>query len=785
MLAPLVSRTNFPLTFIRSMKIIKPIFLLCLSVLLWSTPVVNAQDEPRAAWQVTRFDITVDALNVDRDLKATARLTVRNVGKGAGSLLSLRLNPKAEVKEISINGATTTFRSSVESRGNLQRVTINTPSPVAPNATVDVSVSYRLSVPENSGVAAIASGSSQFLPLSTWYPTANTQFSLRGPDTAPFNLKVNGANVVSSGVQRSGGSSQYEQMLNAQPFFLEGQWENVEGAAAETRGIGAWLPKGASADERKQAEAIIALAGAARTYFNGLLGTAPDAPVRLIAVTRGAGFTDAGTLLLDAAAFRRTKIDAATALLVAEAVCHLWVGGRTAVRGEGLGAVREGLTRYLATLFLEKQFGRETAEAERLRERIAYAGIAKRDAPLSITTPLDGTYYTSVTNKGAMVWRLIDRALSRETFIGVLRAQLQAKGSEESGLSLGSLRQAFVERGNAALKSVLDQLFDQSTDIDLLVGLPQQRGGQWVAALRNTGSVDAAVTVVATTASGQRLSVETTIPARGFGEAVFNTTTQPARIEIDPDKLYPQLDYTNDVAPRTRLSEEALAEAATLFAQQNYARVEAITREVLTLAPGITEARVLLARALLAQNKMDEAEKEFRAALDTPAPAPSTLAWANVGLGEISLRKGQAAEAARRFNEAARADAEYASTLAARAGRIKAEAAANAAPPVDEAARTFIAQFDQAIKSGRKAELDALIVPGELTTFVRGIIGSQPEAWATRALRTEQLDANRLSVDVSINARQFGHDQSGTAVLVLARAGNGWKLAAIDFFEVR
>ena len=384
-----------------------------------------------------------------------------------------------------------------------------------------------------------------------------------------------------------------------------------------------------------------------------------------------------------------------------------------------------------------------------------------------------------------MLWRLVDRALSRETFIAVLRSQLQAKAGDDSGLTLAALRQALVERGGAGLKSVLDQELDQPTDMDLLAGLPQQRGGQWVAALRNTGSVDAAVTVRALSASGQRLNVETVIPARGFGEAVFVTTAQPARVEIDPDKLYQQLDYTNDVAPRTRLSEEALAEAINLFAQQNHARVEAVTREVLALAPGITEARVLLARALLAQNKLDEAEKEFRAALDSPAPAPSTLAWANVGLGEISLRKGQAAEAARRFNEAVRADAEYASTLAARAGRIKAEAAANAAPPVDEAARTFIAQFDQAIKSGRKAELEALIVPGELTGFVRGIIGSQPEAWATRVLRTEQLDANRVAADVSVTARQFGRDQAGTAVLVLARVNNAWKLAGIDFFEVR
>ncbi len=766
------------------MKIISAFFLACISALTWAVPLAVAQDELRAAWQVTRFDITIDAPGAERDLKANSRLTVRNVGKGAGTTLSLRLNPKAEVKDINIGGAVATFRSSIESRGNLQRVSISLPSPVAPNATVEVNVSYRLPVPENTGLAAIAHGSSQFLPLSNWYPAANTQFSLRGPDAAPFSLKVRGGTVVSSGVQTQQGG-QYDQQLNAQPFFLEGQWETLDGTAAEARGISAWLPKGASADERKQAEAIIALAGAARSYFAGLLGPATDTPVRLISVTRGAGFTDGGTLLLDAAAFRRTKIDSATALMVAEAVGHLWIGGRTAIRGEGLGVVREGLTRYLATLFLEKQFGREAAEAERLRGRIAYTGISRRDAPLSITSPLESTYYSSVTNKGAMIWRLVDRALGRDAFISILRTQLQAKAGDENGLTLTALRQALNERGGAGLKTVLDQELDQPTDMDLLIGLPQQRGGQWVSALRNTGSVDATVAVQATTAGGQRLNVETSIPARGFGEAVFNTTAQPARVEVDPEKLYPQIDYTNDVAPRTRLSEEALSEASTLLAQQNFARTEAITREVLALAPGITEARVLLGRALLAQNKLDEAEKEFRAALETNAPAPSTLAWANVGLGEIGLRKGQAAEAARRFNEAVRADAEYASTLAARAGRIKAEAAASAAPAVDESAKAFIAQFDQAIKGGRKAEMEALIVPGELTTFVKGIIGSQPEIWTTRVLRTEQLDGNRLAADVSISARQLGRDQSGTAVLVLARSGNGWRIAGIEFFEVR
>jgi tetratricopeptide (TPR) repeat protein len=206
---------------------------------------------------------------------------------------------------------------------------------------------------------------------------------------------------------------------------------------------------------------------------------------------------------------------------------------------------------------------------------------------------------------------------------------------------------------------------------------------------------------------------------------------------------------------------------------------------MLAASPRMQEARIVLARSLLAQNKTDEAEKEFRALVDERLPIPLALAWGNVGLAEAALRKGQAAEAARYFNEAVRIEAEYPPTLAARLGRIKAEAAANAAPAVDESAKTFITQLDAAIKSGRKAELEALITPGELTEFVAGIVGSQPEVWQTRVVRTEQLDANRLAVDVQLTTRQLGQDASGTAVLFLTRAGSGWKLDGVGYFEVR
>ncbi len=766
------------------MKTIRTFLLLSFVSLIYSTSLVFAQDEPTAAWLITKFDITasIPAAN-ERALTARAQLTARNIGRGAGSTLTLRINPKAEIKAASVGDGTATFRAG-DIRNDFQLVRIALPTPVAPNASVSVSLDYRLPVAENSGLAALSPVGTQFLPLSSWFPVHSSIASPRGADVAPVRLTVNGVSgeqVVTSG---RGNGPAFDQTLSAQPFFLTGSWD-VNNGSGEASGVSAFMPKGAGEDVRKQADELIALAASARSFYAGLLGAAPDVPIKLVAVRRGAGFNEGGTVLLDAAAFRRSKVDAASALTIAEAVARLWVGGVAPVRGEGFGVLREGLIRFLATLFLEKQFGKEIADAERARERVIYSTIAKRDAPLSRTLPLDPTYYNSTANKGAMVWRLVERALGRDALTTMLRAAIQKGAGETEGLTLAALRAAIVERGGEGLKSLLDQELDQPTDMDLVIGLPQQRGNQWVAALRNSGPIDASVTVVGTTATGERLNVQVNIPARNFGEAVFNTQSRPVRVEVDPDKFYPQLDYSNDVTPRALQVEDPLAEATAKFVKQDYAGAETGAREMLASSPRMQEARVLLARSLLAQSKLDEAEKEFRAVLDERLPTPFALGWGSIGLGEIALRKNQAAEAARRFNEAARAEADYASTLAARNGRIKAEAAANAAAAPDESARTFIAQLDQAIKSGRKTEIEAFVLPGELTSFVGGIVGSQPEVWTTRVVRTEQLDANRLAADVQITARQLGRDAAGTALLILTRTGNGWKLSGIEFFEVR
>src|SRR2546425_11640299 len=97
------------------------VVLVCLLGAFLLSNVISAQDEPRAAWQATNFDITVNNLGAERALNARAVVTLRNVGRGAGSTLSLRINSKAEIKSISVGAATAAYRSLPETRGGAQR----------------------------------------------------------------------------------------------------------------------------------------------------------------------------------------------------------------------------------------------------------------------------------------------------------------------------------------------------------------------------------------------------------------------------------------------------------------------------------------------------------------------------------------------------------------------------------------------------------------------------------------------------------------------------------------
>src|SRR5918999_618702 len=187
------------------MKIGNCKFLVSFLLVVLCVSIGQAQEESRAAWQVTNFDINVANWGSERALNARAVLTVRNIGRGSGTTLTLRINSKAEIKSITIGAATAVYRSQPEPRGGGQRVIITLPNTVAANESLTATVEYRLPVDDNAGAASISPVATQFLPSSMWYPAPNTAFALRGPDYAPFRLTVNGLPAVTSGVEKSAG----------------------------------------------------------------------------------------------------------------------------------------------------------------------------------------------------------------------------------------------------------------------------------------------------------------------------------------------------------------------------------------------------------------------------------------------------------------------------------------------------------------------------------------------------------------------------------------------------
>lgn len=360
---------------------------------------VFAQDESRASktWEVQKYDIaaTLPQTETDRFLTVKAALDLKNVSGAAGSRLTLRISDKAEVSAVRVNNAAAEFTKGEEKIGsrNLQRVVVRVPA-VQPNQTFAVAVDYKLKVDENSGLNALSPVGSQFLPLSFWYPTPNSWYFAGGADYAPMRLQItaaNGETVVSSGTQTA---NSFEQRLNGQPFFVAGNWDKVE-----ANGVSVFVPKGT--EDKTRANELAALAAEAKTFTANLLGIAPDVPIKIVAVRRGAGFSDGGTIFVDESVFRRQKIDAQTAMTIGEAMAKMWIGNAATVSGDGFGVIREGLAQFIATQFLESKYGKEIADVERLRQRTAYAAIVKRDAPLNIVSPLDDYFYTAVSNKGS------------------------------------------------------------------------------------------------------------------------------------------------------------------------------------------------------------------------------------------------------------------------------------------------------------------------------------------------------------------------------------------------
>ncbi len=747
-------------------------FFLNCTLLSLFVPAQDGTTRITATWLVKRYDInaTLPRTDTERNLAAKARLELRNVSTRPASTLTLRISPVAEVSTINVNGTNVDFtkgEEKIDSVRSLQRLVIRIPT-VAPEAILTAIVDYKLTVKDNSGLASISPIGTQFLPLSFWYPTPNSWYFARGADFAPFNLTIvsESSAAVSSGETGAGSANGYVQKFSGQPFLVAGNWDKTE-----VNGISCFLPKGSDAEAQKRAAELAALAAEAKTFAANLLGPAPVMPIRIVAVKRGSGFSGGGTILVDEGVFRRSRIDSQTAMSIAEAVVKLWLGNAASVNGDGNGVVREGLTRFIATQFLESKFGKDVADIERLRQRVAYASVVARDSPLNVVSPLDDYYYPVVANKGAMVWRLLAQKAGSTDFYARTKTSIQ-----DNSTSLAEIRAAFPEQ-----KEFLDDAFDQVTDTNLQAGLPQTTGGESKIALRNTGSVDVTVDIEALLANGQRMSAPSTIRAKSFGEIIFKTASRINRVEIDREKLFPQTDYSDDVAPRELTESDPLLVVKRLFDKQEFVHAEKAARSILDDLPRLDDVRVLLGRSLLSLGRTTDAEKEFRAVLDEKLPTSRSIAWANFGLADVAAKGNQSEPAIKFANQAIRADAEYGASLAARALRNRLNAATNTDPSVT----AFFANFDKAAAANQKAEIESMVVQGDVSKFASGIAG-QTVQWKTQIVQIDKIDANSVFVEVMLTVKLLNREiETGTAVYRLTKSGGNWKMSAVDVFEVR
>ena len=749
------------------MKSIKPIVLFFFCFLV--TFSVNAQNRVSITWEVLKYDLVVslpDNYSASRDLNTVATLNLKNVSNRTFSQLTMRINDNAEISTVSVNGSTADFRKREEGIGGsrkLQKAIVSLP-PIAPGTTFTVRVNYKFRVKSNSGLHALSPVESQFLPAAFWYPTPNSWVFTGGGDFAPFSLKVNnaaGLTVLSSGVESD---NAFDQNLNGQPFFITGRWETLE-----LKGVKVFIPRGSGENGTARANELASLLSEANQFVSNFSGSAAQLPLRIVSVNRGAGFSDSGTVFVDDSVFRRAKLDAQTVNNIAEAAAKFWLGNVVEVKGVGFGVIREGLAKFIATEFIEKKFGKDVADIERLKQRIDYSAIASRDAPLSVVSPVDGYYFTSNANKGAMIWKYLYLKF-RESFASSIQA-----AAADGSLTLEELREVF-----SSSKDYLDYMLDKNTTMNLMIGSPQYAGNQTKVALRNVSEVIANVDVVGHTASGQKLVSNVTIPANGFSEAVFRSPNKVVRVEIDAQKIYPQTNYIDDVAPRGISENDPVLFIKRDFDRREFNNAEKNARLVLGLYPHFDEAKILLGRSLLAQDKMAEAGNVFREALAEKLPSARSLAWANVGLGEIAAKTGQNSNAMRFFTEVIRIDAEYGATLVARRGRN----ALNIGGGDDPAIAKFFSEFDSVAKANNKAGIDSLVLTGEVGTFVSGIAG-QAQEWRTTVKWIDQLDPENVLVEAEMNVRLLSREnESGVAVYRLTKVGGGWKLSGVEIFEV-
>lgn len=781
-----------------------------LALCLFSTTIL-AQE-----FEVKKYDLNARLDNEAHELGARARLRLVNLStrdlmdkilQSIGTdkpRLSFFLNSKAKVTEMKLNGQTVQFRASDDPRSNLLVVSTEITSSYASAPEFDVEFAYTIPVPDRNPALHISTGESYILPSSFWFPVKHTPFAEHGADTAPFSITLDSAlgqnmKFVSTGLSK--GANQYEQILAAQPLFFVGDYEvltrgNTEGGAA----IEIYTPRGLDEKGKQQATRLADEATKVVEFYTKYFGVPQSGVFRIVTVKeRGIGLAAPGVMTVDDSLFRRNVLDQGTIELMANAASRSWIDGRVLLRGRGTWMLRDGLPVYLAAQYLGSRFGEAQKSEAFERYRRAYEPIARgQDAALLMQNPLDRNYVTSVFNKGASVWRIIEKKIGADAFNQLVRRVLDRQRLDVLSLSewrnplcgatrctvfKSELLSATAAAEREAMKTVFAQWVETVVLPDFAVGQPQATANGQESAIVNFGDGEFMVDVVALVEGGEPIRRTVSLKGGEYSAITFPANARVTRIEVDPEKIYVQKDYNNDVFPRRAAAGDLYGQASLAYTKGEFAVAETKAREALSAEPNTPTLEALLGRILLAQKKNDEALRVFNSALGrTPIPLQA-FAWANLGLGELAMQRGANAEATEFYRLAAAADLDPATTEAARDGALKAERAANTVK-LPEDVKAFLKQFDDAMLQGPNA-VGPLVEPGNLRDFVRRLIVTKPAAWTTEPLRTEVWDSDRIAVDVNLRVKVEGKDYAGRAIYVLSRISGKLKLNEVPAFDVR
>jgi hypothetical protein len=777
--------------------------------------------------EVDRYNINARIDTAASAVDARAALSISNLGQSPKAKFYLRLTKLAKVSSATVNGASAQV-DIIEDRRvtTLNQIVITPSSPIAAGAKATVEVSYRLEAPESTASVHIYSGEVLLTPESVWFPMPTTMYAPPyGPTTAPFSLTVSATSqasnfrALSSGTLKvEGQNSIFEEPLNSLPLVVAGSFDQPVGSDHGGVKVEIFVQPGittVSTDPNPpDSHAIISRlndeAGRVIDFLTATLGPLPAGSVfRIVSSVRAGNLTEPGFLVLNEQVFRRDKLGAGVIEVLADAIARMWIDGRMRLRGQEPRAaqenrpavkahsaafLRDSLPRYLAALYFEDRFGKDAARDLFTRMRWSYTPIAQsgRDSELGVQTLLLPNYSAAALSKGPLVYRLLAEAAGRDKLIAAIKSLIAAGPTKI--ITIDDLKAALTKGSTPEIDKVFQQWVDSITEPDIIVGapLPSDKAGTQRINLRNLGTGDVTVTVLAVTASGKQVRTSVTVPSENLATAELATSEKITSVEVDPEKLIIQTNYDNDAREgdfKATLpsAQTLLNESIAAFNRTQYTEAETKLKQAIGFDRRNAVLHAWLARTLMAQKKPDEAAAEANAAMRVEPTVSPALAWARITLGQVALSRNQSAEAARQFRAARVETDEATAQFAAQEALIQSERAGGVAPQIDESVRSYISQLDAAIKQSGSDKLFALVIRNNLKRFVQGLTVSRPASWTTEILHVEQVDANRVMLDVGLKVKSDGKDQAGTAVYVLSRAGGGWVLEDVphQLFNVK